>query len=177
MATPTLFKGEGDDNENAAVFLKQTKLQLNQLELSEPKMVLTFGDYLYPGSEAEEWYTEVMEGEDPPATWQQLVKKFEERWPRVIQVKKEPAEYVTELMAYKLEPEELLKKVEKGGVTMDTRQGSHRLERAGQTGKDLEKRITYPRCSQEPAENTSRKGRHKTQQLGVIHKGNRESGY
>ncbi|KAF5356708.1 hypothetical protein D9758_013724 [Tetrapyrgos nigripes] len=118
MTSPKLFVGDGDNDENPAVWLKQTKIHMMGLEMNDTQMVKTLKDFLYPGSVAEDWYYEVMDEADPPSTWEELETEFEKRWPRVVQIKKQPSQYVTELTKYRLSEEELMKKVEKGGITM-----------------------------------------------------------
>ncbi|THU80468.1 hypothetical protein K435DRAFT_874348 [Dendrothele bispora CBS 962.96] len=59
-----------------------------------------------------------MEKSDKPTTWEQLEAEFIKRWPGPERAVKDSADYATELTSYRLSEENLLKKVEKGGVQM-----------------------------------------------------------
>ncbi|KAF5320567.1 hypothetical protein D9758_018302 [Tetrapyrgos nigripes] len=115
MEDLSLFYGDGRTSENPHVFIKKAKQKLSHLN-DDNDHIENFKDFLFPSGPAEVWYEEVMEGEAPPVTWKALVAKFEKRWPKPVQVKKGPGDYVTELSAYRMPEDELGRKVEKGGV-------------------------------------------------------------
>ncbi|KIM50501.1 hypothetical protein SCLCIDRAFT_145328, partial [Scleroderma citrinum Foug A] len=67
--------------------------------------MLALPNYFRTGSPAEKWYDDLMV--NPPATWEDLVTAFNERWPTVKSATQMSEEYQTELLKLKMVEEDI----------------------------------------------------------------------
>ncbi|KIM61381.1 hypothetical protein SCLCIDRAFT_122037 [Scleroderma citrinum Foug A] len=105
--TVPLFHGDRAMAENASDFIKaynRSMMFLNPLATDRQKM-LALPNYFRTGSPAEKWYDNLMV--NPPATWEDLVTAFNERWPMVKSATQTSEEYQTELLELKMVEEDI----------------------------------------------------------------------
>ena len=105
--TVPLFHGDRAMAENASDFIKvynRSMMFLNPLATDRQKM-LVLPNYFRMGSPAEKWYDNLMV--NPPATWEDLVTAFNERWPTVNSAMQTLEEYQMELLKLKMVEEDI----------------------------------------------------------------------
>ena len=105
--TVLLFHGDRAMAENASDFIKvynRSMMFLNLLATDRQKM-LALPNYFRMGLPAEKWYDNLMV--NPPATWEDLVTAFNERWPMVKSAMQMSEEYQTELLELKMVEEDI----------------------------------------------------------------------
>lgn len=112
-----MFYGDGHDSENPQDFLKTVEISFNSIVGIDSKAKSArFRRYLRSDNDAEEWFDSL----DTATTddWDKVVSAFSQRWPRRQRVKPTKAEEQKKLRDTVLKSEDILSKVEKGGVSL-----------------------------------------------------------
>ncbi|KIO01581.1 hypothetical protein M404DRAFT_149822 [Pisolithus tinctorius Marx 270] len=102
-----LFYGDRAETENASDFIKafnRSMLFLNPLSTNTQK-IQVLANYLGMGSPAEHWYDDLTATQR--ASWDDVVKAFNDRWPTTKSTTLTSEEYQTELLDHKMAEEDV----------------------------------------------------------------------
>jgi hypothetical protein len=110
-ATLPLFYGDGREGENGQNWMK--RFFMTYVGEEEKKRLELLESAMADGSRAEEWFSNLKD--EDKASWAEVRKKWDEKWPKTRVETKKKAEAQKELMALTVTEEEMSEKVEKGG--------------------------------------------------------------
>jgi hypothetical protein len=138
--TVTPFHGDKED-ECPEFFLRAFYRRMS--DKTDESKKAQFAYYLHPYSVADEWYSELVD--DEKKSWGDIVKAFQKRWPKRIQVKKTKDEYEDEVLGRKLKVEDLGKKEKIAGMEVYSHVAWADKMAASVKGAKLEKTTTHIR--------------------------------
>ena len=104
------FKGVNPRKENPQAWLRRLEGTKFKHDSDDKSRIYTFSKYLDYGSKADTWFTSELTAADK-ASWADLVKAFNKKWPPLVKVLPTKSEKQAELLELKLGEDEIGRKI------------------------------------------------------------------